>query len=199
MVDERRKSRPEPPRGPGMRRSRRSPRAGPNRARAAKASEVPSRAPLGPAAKWGGASRAPGRAPTAAPRPHGAERRRAGRRAGDPGPGPRGPGCEAARRGPRTGEGIPGGGAALSRSGAKTSRPAGRRSGPGPAGPGLRSGEARAARRGDPRRRRRALVERSEDGPAAGRPEKAKQERGRGLPAVSAESQQRVGQGVFSE
>ena len=71
---------------------------------------------------------------------------------------------------------------------------------PGPAGPGVQSSEARAARRGGyPRRRRRALVERSEDGPAAGRPEKAKQERGRGLPAVSAESQQRVGQGVFSE
>ena len=38
----------------------------------------------------------------------------------------------------------------------------------------MRSGEARAARRGDPRRRRRALAERSGDGPAAGRPEKAR-------------------------
>ena len=37
----------------------------------------------------------------------------------------------------------------------------------------MRSSEARAARRGDPRLRR-ALAERSGDGPAAGRPEKAK-------------------------
>jgi hypothetical protein len=35
-------------------------------------------------------------------------------------------------------------------------------------GPERRSGEARTARRGDPRRRRRALAERSEDGPARG-------------------------------
>jgi len=83
------------PPGPGMRRSRRSPRAGPNRARAAKASEVPNRAPLGPAAKRGGASRAPGRPPAAAPRSHGAERRRAGPRAGDP---DRARGARAAKR-----------------------------------------------------------------------------------------------------
>ena len=161
------------PPGPGMRRSRRSPRAGPNRARAAKASEVPSRAPAGPSCEVGRCEPRAGDNPdggAAPPRSGEKTSRPAGRRSG---PGPRGPGCEAARRGPRAGEGIPGGGAALSRSGAKTSRPAGRRSGPGPAGPGLRSGEARAARRGDPRRRRRALAERSGDGPAAGRPEKA--------------------------
>jgi hypothetical protein len=38
----------------------------------------------------------------------------------------------------------------------------------GPTGPERRSGEARAACRGDPRRRRRALAERSVDGPACG-------------------------------
>ncbi len=38
----------------------------------------------------------------------------------------------------------------------------------GPTGPERRSGEARAACRGDPRRRRRALAERSVDGPARG-------------------------------
>ncbi len=35
---------------------------------------------------------------------------------------------------------------------------------PGPTGPDMRSGEARAAGRVEPRRRRRALAERSEDG-----------------------------------
>jgi hypothetical protein len=84
MVDERRKSRPEPPRGPGCGevdgRPARAP-TGPAQPRRRRFQAGP---PLGPAAKWGGASRAPGITPTAAPRPHGAERRRAGRRAGDP-------------------------------------------------------------------------------------------------------------------
>ena len=97
-----------------------------------------------------------------------------GGRPGGPQPGPRGQGVGGSEPGPRGpaakrgGAGrapgrSPDGGAAPSRSGAKTSRPAGRRS---DAGPGMRSGEARAARRGgDPRRRRRALTERSADEP----------------------------------
>ena len=173
MVDERRKSRPEPPRGPGCGevdgRPARAP-TGPAQPRRRRFQAGP---PLGPAAKWGGASRAPGITPTAAPRPHGAERRRAGRRAGDPAParGARGTKRRGAGRAP--GRVSP---AAAPRShGASEDEPAG--------GPAIRNrarGARAAKRRGAGRApgrspaARRALAERSGDGPAAGRPEKAR-------------------------
>jgi hypothetical protein len=143
MVDERRKSRPEPPRGPGCGevdgRPARAP-TGPAQPRRRRFQAGP---PLGPAAKWGGASRAPGITPTAAPRPHGAERRRAGRRAGDPA---RARGARGAKRrgaGRAPGRVSP---AAAPRSRGAKRRRAGRRAGdpdPGPRGPGCE-----AARRG---------------------------------------------------
>ncbi len=86
-------------------------------------------------------------------------------------PGPRGPRGGAARHGPRAGE-IP---AAAPRArgadSAERRRPPPRwsRRGIGGSEPGPRAQEAeRAARRGDPRRRRSALVERNGDGPARG-------------------------------
>ena len=128
MVNERQKSRPEPPRGPGC----------------GEVGGRPARAPTGPARPRHRRFRTG---------PRWAQLRRGEVRAarrGDP------------RRRRR---------ALTERSEDEPARGPAIRTGP--AGPGLRSGEARAARRGDPRRRRRALVERSEDGPAAGRPEKA--------------------------
>ena len=129
MVDERRKSRPEPPRGPGC----------------GEVDGRPARAPTGPA-----------------------QPRRRRVRAGPRGAQLRSGEVRAARRGdPRRRRR-----ALTERSEDEPARGPAIRTGP--AGPGLRSGEARAARRVDPRRRRRALAERSGDGPAAGRPEKAK-------------------------
>jgi hypothetical protein len=78
----------------------------------------------------------------------------------------------AARCGPRAGQ-CPGGGAARKRSGVKeATATVVEEGGAGEAsrahGAEERSGEARAACRGDPRRRRRAPAERSVDGPARG-------------------------------
>ena len=78
----------------------------------------------------------------------------------------------AARCGPRAGQ-CPGGGAARKRSGVKeATATVDEGGGAGEAsrahGAEERSGEARAACRGDPRRRRRAPAERSVDGPARG-------------------------------
>jgi len=78
----------------------------------------------------------------------------------------------AARCGPRAGQ-CPGGGAARGCSGVKAATAAvveERGAGDPGQDPGSeeRSGEARAACRGDPRRRRRAPAERSVDGPARG-------------------------------
>jgi len=78
----------------------------------------------------------------------------------------------AARCGPRAGQ-CPGGGAARKRSGVKeATATVVEEGGAGEAsrahGAEGRSGEARAACRGDPRRRRRGIVERSVGGPARG-------------------------------
>jgi hypothetical protein len=63
-------------------------------------------------------------------------------------------------------------------------------------GPDMRSGEARAARRRDPRRRRRALAERSGDGPARGPAREGQIElEGRVLQGVSAVGQKDTGLG----
>jgi hypothetical protein len=60
----------------------------------------------------------------------------------------------------------------------------------GATGPGMRSGEARAARRGEPRRRGRALAERSGSGPAReGQTEPEVQV----LQGISAEGQKKLG------
>jgi hypothetical protein len=115
-------SRP-PPRGGWSRPSDDVGRGGPSRARARRRRRIPppggghgqattsdAAGPAGPARAAGGGGR-------------GAERRLEGDR--EIRPGPPGPGCGAARGGPRAGE-NPGGGAARSRSGAETGRPAGR-------------------------------------------------------------------------
>ncbi len=69
-----------------------------------------------------------------------------------------------------------------------------RENGAGPTRPEKWSGEARAARRGDPRRRRRALAERNVDGPARGPAQEGQNKvEERVLQGVSAASQNKLG------
>ncbi len=95
----------------------------------------------------------------------------------------------------------PGGGAARLRSGAETAADTvveerERGNGAGPTRPERWSGEARAARRGDPRRRRCALAERNVDGPARGPAREGQNElEERVLQGVSASGQKHTGWG----
>jgi hypothetical protein len=93
----------------------------------------------------------------------------------------------------------PGGGAARLRSVAKTAADTvaeerERGNGDEPTRPERWSGEARAAQRGDPRRRRRAHAERSVDGPARGPAREGQMSsRNRACTEVSAASQNTLG------